>query len=44
MNIDTSSLKIVVKIFELIVQANIIMKNQKYIYFTKLHKMMLIAI
>ena len=41
MNVNTSSLKIIVKTFELIVQINIMMKNQKYIHFIKLHKMML---
>ena len=41
MNVDTSSLKIVVKAFELIAQVNIMMRNQKYTHFIKLHKMML---
>ena len=43
MNVNTSSLKIVVKTFKLTVQADIIIKNQKYIHFTKLHKMILIT-
>ena len=43
MNVHTSSLKVVVKAFELIVKVNTMMKNQKYTHFSKLHKMILIA-
>ena len=43
MNFDTSSLKVVVKTFELIIQANTTMRNQKYTHFIELHKMMLFA-
>ena len=43
MNVDTSSLKVVIKAFELITQANTMMRNQRYIHFIELHKMMLIA-
>ena len=43
MNVDTSLLKIVVKTFKLIAKINTMMKNQKYIHFSELHKMILTA-